>query len=174
MSRIYKIEFLILAIIIIFGGLFFFYTQKTNVININKDGVESILVYNNTAVIKVDDNSELMRRIKQDLFHSFKPITEIGTIEDIFGEVATVDEFFKEYYYDFPNSTVGVYSLCYDNEPCAEWHLYAYPKDLKYKDLFPEYVLDKLPDNINIDVASESDAFVFIINGDKIKEISWR
>ncbi|MBT6690844.1 hypothetical protein HOB10_00720 [Candidatus Parcubacteria bacterium] len=143
MKRVYKIEFFILAIIIILGGMFFFYTQRTDVIKINKDGIESILIHGNTAIIKADDNSELIRKIKEDLFHSFEPITKRELIEDIFGTADEVDETFPEFYYDFPNSTVGVYSLCYDNEPCAEWHLYSYPKDLSYflVFLYLEYLL---------------------------------
>ncbi|MBT6690841.1 hypothetical protein HOB10_00705 [Candidatus Parcubacteria bacterium] len=177
MKNIYKIEFLILVIIIIFGGVFFFYTQRTKVIKINKDGIEDILIHKNTAIIRVNNNSQLMRKIKEDMFHYFEPITEIGPVEDIFGEPTEKDEEDKtwiHYYYEFPSSIIEVSPRCYDNGPCAEWYLRSYPKDLNYKDFFSEYILDKLPDNINIDVVSDNSSFVFIIVGDEIKEISWR
>ena len=171
----YKIILLVALVIFILAGIFFFYSQRTRVIKINRDGINSVFLYQKMASIQNDNNSKLIEKIKKDIFHSLRPTTDEGYFEDIFGKAdSVIDDYFgPNLYYDYDNSVVSVRSSCEIGKPCTKWYMTARPKNIDYKYFFPEYLVNNLAGTNGFYVADENDKFLFVLYGDMIGEVIW-
>ena len=174
-KKTYKVILLVVVATFILIGVFFFYSQRTKVIKVDRDGIESVFIYHNIASIQNDNNSKLIEKIKKDIFHSFAPLTDEVYFEDLFGKANSVNEdyFGSTFYYDYDNALISVRSTCQINRPCTEWRITARPKNLNYKDFFPEYLINNLSGSNGLYVADDNDKFILVLYGDMIGEVIW-